>query len=188
MRGAAIVLGFLVAGFVALDVFCVEDVYQRFRSSRAEDRAQAKNEVLSARNLVISSLIALINEKGNEDAQWEFGSTQVKTAVEVLGEMRAAEAAETLAKFVEKGKYGKELGPGVVGLALVKIGKPSVQAVLARVRASTDQEVIWSCCEVIRGVEGKDLGPVVLRLAMEREDDPGKRRNLERALNFLRSR
>jgi hypothetical protein len=188
-----IMIGTALLGGMALGA---KSLLQCLTSPDAEERDQAQREVLKQRDILTHTLVELLNREGDDVEQWRQERTQVKTAVHVLGESRDPSAVDALVKHLNTGRNIEEgfdssawpssWGPNTVASALINIGKPSVPPVLDVLAETTDTEIARQCGLIIRSVEGKEVGRFILEKAIEREENPQKRANLERAVPFFR--
>ncbi len=128
----------------------------------------------------------LITTLGSEDEEACFSSAYL------LGLYRYAEAADSLAavitmenKVIRQQREGRwRRYPAVE--ALIRIGKPSVPAMLRNLASSSDQHVRALSARVIFGVEGEQIGRLIVENAIAKEDDPVKKKNLETSLPLIK--
>ncbi len=112
-----------------------------------------------------------------------------------LGELHSSEAAEALAPalalHVDLSKYTIKHYPVIAGHpvveALIKIGCPSIPAVIQNLKDSDDTVVKELSLEVLYRVEGeKDVVQSRLRRAAEGEQDPARKARLQNAIDKMR--
>jgi hypothetical protein len=112
-----------------------------------------------------------------------------------LGEIRASEAADTLASKItlelDLSKYPIDHFPICAGTpilqALVKIGNPSFPAVIRNLEESDDIQVRDLSLKVLYRIDGdKDIVQLRLQKALKAEKDPQKQARIQAAIKSLR--
>jgi HEAT repeat protein len=112
-------------------------------------------------------------------AAYLLGRYRMQDAVPYLAKEIALEA-----KIVPTDKVGLwDAYPAVE--ALVKIGNPAIPAMIANIEATDDKTVRELSARVIRHVETPRVARFVIELAIEKQQDPGKKKNLHDALQYL---
>ena len=129
----------------------------------------------------------LVTNLGSEDDETRFCSAYL------LGLYRYSYAAGSLARKITmentKLKDNERMArwqqyPAVE--ALIRIGKPSVPAMLRNLESSSDKHVRGLSARVIFYVEGAQIGRLIVENAIAKEDDPVKKKNLEEALPLIK--
>ena len=130
----------------------------------------------------------LITSLGSDDQQVQF------TAAFLLGLYRYAEATDSLANLIvmedagrnEKRQSRESLwGEYPAVEALIRIGKPSVSAMLRNLESSEDEHVRGLSARVIYYVEGPKLAKIVVENAVNEQKDPIKKKLLESSLPLV---
>ncbi len=154
---------------------------------------EAERELLAARAKLVAELLGIVR-KHVQDRQKE---PSAKAAMRILGEMRAAEAAEVLASYVgfpQVAPYDPGgLGPGRGGFrrfwpaaqALVEIGQPCVAHTMAKLHETGDIIEQRACLAVLVKLGQADAVKAMLTEAMNEERNPGRRATLETGLKLL---
>ena len=129
---------------------------------------------------------ALINNLSSQQEQTRF------SAAYLLGLYRYVDAADSLAQVIDMESKDsaaqKRLArwdryPAVE--ALIKIGKPSVPAMLRNLEESKNENVKELSARVISYVEGKELAKSIVANAIAKQGDPAKKANLESSLKYF---
>lgn len=113
-------------------------------------------------------------------------------AAYLLGLYRYAEAVNDLANAItlhaETIQQSKEArwGQFPVVEALIRIGEPSVRAMLANLETSDDANVRGLSARVIFFVEGPELSKIVVQNAVKAQTDPDKKKRLQDALPLVK--
>jgi len=162
----------------------------RLTSENRGERKKAYKKLKRERDALISTIIPLIKEKGADPRERAkaYGST-LDICIKLAGEYRMIEACEFLAKIIEYAPMSKDDLPFDLKYpavnALIKIGKPSVAAVLKEISVSSDKQRTTLYCRVIIGVEGKEIAKRVLDKAIINETDKNRKENLKSALKHF---
>lgn len=129
----------------------------------------------------------LLTSLGSGDPQVQYA------AAYLLGFHRYSEAINDLAAVItlhnEETELNKRLprwGEFPVVEALIRIGKPSVRAMLANLETSDDANVRGLSARVIFYVEGPDLSKIVVENAVNAQTDPDKKKRLQDALPLVK--
>ena len=161
-------------------------------------------EILEQRREMIDRLIEFLRS-GDKNVMGAKRASLL-SAVKVLGELRASEAAETLVSYIDyasadrdayflRTRLPSEDYPAVK--ALINIGRPSIPAILHRLPellAALQGEVnqrarfLRNCVWVLFEIEGPEAMVLHLKLAQEREKDPGRRAGIEALFGALPKR
>ncbi len=124
----------------------------------------------------------------------QLGSTNIHTrccSAYLLGLYRYPEAVESLGQMVsleDKATEGKQKErrwdryPAFE--ALIRIGKPSIPAMLRNIEGSEDETIRELSARVIFYVEGADIAPIVLEKAISKQTDPLKKGRLKAVVNL----
>ena len=184
--------GFLPTVTVALTfvLFCMtaysedrpDDVLEKLLSGKPDVVDRGKTELLAQRERQIGRLLEIVN-----DATLKKNRAAFLAAVEVLGELRAEQAAPALTRFLLVGKkmdiHDRYEDPAIRALphhaaptvqALVSIGTPSLKPVTEQLVAITERTrdkytLQLHCHWVIKGVLGPRLGKAYLTQLCERD-------------------
>ena len=162
------------------------------RSGKAEDREQGRRIILEERARVIQALIDIIKAPRVKDGDgWLDLTSSRNTAIACIGEYRAPEAVSVLLALMDPAP-GESVVDGVLlfcpaGDALVKIGKPSISAIVDLLAETDTKKMSASQARlVIFDIEGAGAGEMVLKNAVAEEKDAVRRANLEAHLNAFR--
>jgi hypothetical protein len=155
---------------------------------------EAKTELLAARAKLIADLSAIIRDHENQRQR----TASVRSAMFILGEMRAPEAAEVLASYIgfpqqlpSDGQRHVVVTRGGSGRswpaaeALIKIGMPCVPAVLDKLAQTDSTYDGEACLAVLDALRQRDSVSEVLEKAIARQRDAGRRFRLEAGLELL---
>lgn len=163
---------------------------------------RTKEDMLAAHNERVQSLIDVIED---EDFLWNWPST-VMAAVEVLGEMRAVEASERLVAIIGYPAIRPPGGPPVrqfihrtpwptpwwsppdertVADALLRVGRPSLPAVVEKLGETSNPVEIEACLQVLFFLTGREGAESALRAASVGKDGAPAAR-LAKALGMLK--
>lgn len=169
---------------------------ERLMAKDGQEIAAARNELVASRKRLIGQLIDIIEEQENRSHE----KTSVQAAMYILGEMRALEAIDVLVghlgfPFTEnegvivihggmmfrKLEDAGRMYPGVD--ALIKIGEPCLDAVLAKQKSPVERATPYVAVMVV--LRGRDWTAQTLKATMEEETDIGKKKWLQRSLDVL---
>ncbi len=165
---------------------------ERLHSEQRELRVVAKREILEGHTKLIESLVKIVEE---ERANYEEEDKK-KLAVEILGELRAAQAVPVLLDNLTFGPPGRVTELGLQNMlpclaTLIQIGRPAVEGVLGRL----DQElpnkpipVVFAYAIIIKTVEGEVAGKALLEDELNsRRTPPGsvKAANIRAMLKYF---
>jgi hypothetical protein len=169
---------------------------ERLMSKDGQEIAAARDELLASRKMLIAQLIDIVDDE--EDRAHNKAS--VETAMYILGEMRALEAIDVLVDhlgfpFTENGgitvmhggmmfqrlEDAGRMYPGVD--ALIKIGEPCLDAVLAKQKSPVRRATPYVAAMVV--LRGRDWTRETLKTTMEEEPDVEKKKWLKRSLDVL---
>jgi hypothetical protein len=146
-----------------------DDVVRGLLSDSEQERREAENEILNARNMVVSSLIQIIREEDNRSMR----PVSVDRAMRLLGELRAPEGVNVLIENIGFpilfefgtprggtggnsliGKSPAELFPAVN--ALIAIGEPAIGPIIKRIAENQDSVIKRRAyIEVLRELDKK---------------------------------
>ena len=169
---------------------------ERLMSKDGQEVAAAQNELVASRKTLIGQLIQIIEDKENR----VYNKTSVQTAMYILGEMRALEAIDVLVEqlgfpFTENGgvtvmhggmmfqrlEDAGRMYPGVD--ALIKIGEPCLDAVLAKQKSPVRRATPYVA--VMVALRGREWTAQTLKATMQEETDLEKKKWLQRSLDVL---
>jgi len=162
------------------------------------------SEILEQRREIIDRLIEFLRN-GDKNAMGAKRASLV-SAIKILGELRAVEAAETLVTYIDyfsgdrKAAFQRiplpsEKYPAVK--ALVNIGRPVIPAIIHRLpdllAALQDEEdrrgrVLRNCAWVLFEIEGREPAISHLNIELERENDAERRVGIEALLGMFPKR
>jgi len=171
----------------------------RLRSPRAEEVDQAKAELLAERQELISELLKIV---GDSELR-QTNRRAVLTAIELLGDLRAAEAAEPLSDLLlygwkseirdsmERGRIPPppdKAAPAVP--ALSKIGVPALRPVtekLIAIQEDTENRnrLQLHCLWVIKDILDPRLGKAYIAHLLETDERAANSRSVKDGLNFM---
>lgn len=174
------------------------DLVAKVTSEIVSVQERGVREILEPRREMIDRLIEFLRS-GDKNAMGAKRASLV-SAIKVLGELRAVEAAETLVTYIDffsgdrkavfqRIRLPSEKYPAVK--ALVNIGRPAIPAIIHRLpellAALQDQYdrrglVLRNCAWVLFEIEGPEARLLHLKLALESEKDPGRRAGIEALL------
>ncbi len=72
--------------------------------------------------------------------------------------------------------------------ALIRIGMPSIRAVIGRLEKDNKELVVELGTKVIDGILGRELGEMAIKQAIDKQTDRDKRKKLEEALAFFKNK
>lgn len=167
-------------------------------SKSYEERQQGRKMILEQRARLVSELMRIITQPGNYSRRGE----SVRDAMAMLGELRAAEASETLAKHIgfplathpetgEQGPLHRALrSPELKGslpaiAALVKIGEPSLDAIIDKLQTAESSLERRACQEVLKQLNPRCSVRARLQTAMDKADQSSRER-LRQTLELLK--
>jgi hypothetical protein len=156
------------------------------RSSKQQDREQGQRLILEERARVVKALIETIKLPRDKNTErWLDESTSRNIAIACIGEYRAPEAVPSLLPLLEPAPgevvvAGRILRLSPAGRALVKIGKPSVSAVIELLATTDAKKMSASQARlVLYDIEGAVAGEKTLQDAVTAEKDAARRAALE---------
>jgi hypothetical protein len=170
-----------------------EPAATRLLSQEGTVRQEAKSELLAARAKLITDLSGIIRDHDNQ----LFRTASVKSAMLILGEMRAPEAAEVLASYIAFPQKLPPAGRRVVVMrggsathwpaaeALIKIGAPCVPAVVDKLAHTDNSDEGEACLAVLHALRERDSVSEALGKAIAQERDTKRRFRLEAGLRLL---
>jgi len=176
-----------------------DPVVNMLLSEERSVREQAQAEILEARAKLIADLLTIIGDEDNRLKRHD----SVSRAMYILGEMRATEAIETLVSNITHPidnpphEPRPSIHPSIVTqdarplsawpavMALVKIGEPSLQPVLNKLRDYSDMSEKSAYVLVLAGIKGRESAATILRDAIAKETNPQRRARLENGLSLL---
>lgn len=168
-----------------------QDLVQRLSAADQRTRTQAKRALIEERRTRIQALIRIVERpvKGREPF---YGNTPRNHAIELLGRYRAAEAVSCLADWLHP-REGQDLtrtelmAVPFAGYALIRIGLPSVPAVLEELKRRDDPLVVGNpCLRVLVAIKGAEETERLLKSELEKDLPEGQRKRLEAALARLK--
>ncbi len=110
-------------------------------------------------------------------------------AIEILGEIRAVEAAPLLARNINVlvyERYTTDDWGSPCARALINIGKPSTPVLLARLAGKQSERERYLCLFVLDQIESAKVVEYFLRREISKAKSPVKKTNLKAALKELR--
>jgi hypothetical protein len=127
------------------EVHDVENLIRKIVSGSKEEREEAEKNILDNRKKLVNALMTIIDKEN----AGEYSEEARASSAYLLGKLRAEEAAPTLARALENPPFDNPTGKGgmhyytaSVFTALLRIGRPSVPAVIEILRESTDRGAI----------------------------------------------
>lgn len=172
----------------------VSDPITKISSSSSKLQMEGAEELKQQRQQLIGKLLAIIQQTNTETNNTKLSSRQI--AIQALGEMRATEAASTLAQFMNQPRMGNsvivdqlvapsERYPAVK--SLVQIGIQALPAVIKTLTASAknDELTLNNSGWILLQVLGAKVSKVYLQEAINAEKDASKRMRLATLLNHI---
>jgi hypothetical protein len=162
------------------------DAVEKLRSRDAKERAAARDALLRNRQETIAALIPLVKAK---PAYELLDSTPL--AIEILGDLRAAEAVDQLAANITltppviEWEIRRKEERYLCAVALAKIGVPAVPAMLKIIRTGDDEVARQVAAWVLNEVLGADLAPVLLEGALKSAERPEEQARIKAALQYV---
>jgi hypothetical protein len=170
-------------------------VLSELRSKDLSTRSAAKLRIIEERKDLIAGLIDLVKHSDDEEEKAFPGFGLKRNALELLGEIRAAEAIPILFEnlthkvFVAQGSLSDFSNPSKnypsVG-SLIKIGTPALEKTWYRIQMSDDPLERKLCCWILREVQGKEVAHKLMEEKASAIEDTHKKRNYEAALRLFR--
>lgn len=176
---------------------------ERLLSNDVNVIEEAKDELIATRKYLIDGLIKIVNQKENRIKR----EASVRTAIIVLGEMRAVEAVQVLVDNIgfpyvmepwSEPMPGPPAGmgtivPGLNGIqktypavgSLVMIGEPCLDAVINKMASTENVNEQKACLGVLIGLRQRDFMIEMLNDKINKEKDSEKRDRLKNCLNIL---
>lgn len=170
---------------------------QKIRSKDKDLQDEGRQEILKERAKLIDDLKAIIMDKKAQ----ENNRSSVITAFNLLGEIRAYEAVDFLAEYIDfvADPYAMPDRPPSIedwpaAYALAEIGLPSIPAIIRVIgQKGGDGEkggwLLFVACNIFQKIFGwdekmyKKVGKLYVEEALLREEDPIIRKNLEEFLS-----
>jgi hypothetical protein len=147
---------------------------------------ESRRKLLEERTQTIGALLLLVNElKDSPEGTLQNG--RLCFAIRMLGDLRAAEAAQPLLDLIDMRFPGfvsdtrSPEDPETIQ-ALVNIGKPASTKAVDYLASDKSTKRAMMYVRVIAQVEGIELGKVMVRLAADKEKDPEKKARLLAAI------
>ena len=141
-----------------------------------------EHEWQSRKCILIRALLRGENQKARFCAAYLLGLYRYPEAVNHLAAKITMENDDEVLPQGKMARWGRY--PAVE--ALIRIGKPSVAAMLRNLASSSDQHVRALSARVIFYVEGEQIGRLIVENAIAKEDDSVKKKNLEASLSLLK--
>ena len=146
-------------------------------------RQTAADKTTSDRRRLVSELLTLAQQ--TSAASEKQGTKEL--AIGLLGEYRAEEAAAVLVREIEFAPPSISLDESPLNRypaarALIRIGEPSVQEIMAYVHPEVGEKAMKLYAQVIRQVEGAEEGRFRISHALEGNLTGGKKAALEQLL------
>ncbi len=155
-------------------------------------RKEAFDRLVAERKARISALLRVLKEAASDRRErlLPHRGSKLHLTMKLLGELRAVEAIPSLIGLIEYEPLRKEDLPLALQFpavqALIKIGRPSVDAVIEGLRTGAmSPQRSMLCTLVVVSVEGKAAGRVLLEGAVRDEKDAEGKAGLRVALQHL---
>lgn len=135
-------------------------------SPNVDERVATKHRLVAERQAIIKDLILLVKEPPEEAPGTRPEHQSRALAIQLLGELRAAEAVDvlvahlTLKTPVSVGSLGQLIGPGTnypAAGSLARIGAPSLERAWYLIQMSDDPLTRKLCVWIVREVEGREV-------------------------------
>jgi len=159
------------------------------RSESLPDRSAAAERILSDRQAVIKTLLAIAEEETAKAKSWTQGPSVLNTVLMLLGELRADGAVPILIVNLSPraGQEAKidESGYSPAAEALVRIGIPAAKQILVEFRKELDPQRLQACCMVLNRIYTAPVASVVVTHEADGEKRPAERARLGKALEMI---
>ena len=168
---------------VSPDKIKSEDIIATIRVGNFNDFDPLAANVKKNRSQYVNLLLKIFKDARASDYQ------KCATAY-FLGEMRAPEAVDDLASNIKLCLTNSYPGstrtywPSVTG-ALIKIGSPSIPALIRNLQESDDAQVRKNSLEVLCYIDDKDIVQLRLQKTIDIQSDATKKARLQAAINSL---
>lgn len=174
------------------------ELIQQLRSPNVEVQERAKGKIFQDRAQLIAGLIQFLEDLDPDKVK--AGQHSVVTAIEVLGELRAGEAVDALAKYltfratdeeiIRRIELPEEIYPAVG--ALIRMGRPAIDPVIDALSESKNDDpvLLRNCVRIIVAVgelrrEGYRLARYHLNMLIKYENDQKRRNAITRIIEYL---
>ena len=186
-----IILTVAVAFLAALSIAAISsnDNLRMIQDGDEEERTEAAKELLKQRQETIAGLLNIVRQP-IADGELFYGDSSRNTAIELLGDIRATEAAEELVKWavVQPGQLEivSELPvSSPAGIALMKIGLPAIPFLIEEVKSRKNTNNVIEYGRVVFLIKGKaDATSHFQRILAETEDEQVKQ-NIRHVLKYI---
>jgi hypothetical protein len=156
----------------------------RLRSEYLKDRKDVEQLILQDRQRLVAELQQIVREFAADEKNQEIA----KTAIVLLGKLRAVEAVPLLVEHFQmrtpvsqqSGVVSPMRSPlenPAVG-ALIEIGSPCLQPLLKKVEESDDRGTLILAAVVVNQILGPDLAVAAVRLRLKQPKDDKVRERL----------
>jgi hypothetical protein len=161
----------------------VQDPLIGLKSSDIVKRQAAAEKALNDRRRLVSELLTLAQQAPN--AKERRGTKEL--AIDLLGEYRSDEAVGPLVREIDFAPPGISLDESPLNSypaarALIRIGEPSVQEILAYIHPDVGEKAMKLYARVIRQVDGAEAGRFRIQKALAGNITGGKKAALEQLL------
>jgi hypothetical protein len=162
---------------------------QGLRSENSNDRLAARRAIMARRKELIAWLEGTIRELAATEKK-----ATVRTAMQVLGDLRSVESVPLLADHLSFHVVESLItriptfadGRPAAG-ALIEIGLPSVGPVLDKATSSDDEKVHKIAAVVVCQIQGRKWGTVTIDERIERETDSRAKQRLSQVRKHIES-
>jgi hypothetical protein len=155
----------------------------RLRSEYLKDRKDIEQLILQDRQRLVEELQQIVRQFAADERRQEIA----KTAILMLGKLRAVEAVPLLVEYlvlppVERPPGTRQLVPPQVAHpsvgALIEIGSPCLQPLLKKVEESDDRGTLILAAVVVNQILGPDLAVAAVKLRLKQPKDDKVRERL----------
>lgn len=148
-------------------------------------REKATRKILESHRTLVGKLVEIVEQGAGNPGL----NNPALSAVEVLGDLRAAGAVQVLIKHIDSYyplfTHDTRAGGSACGTALIQIGKPASMTALAMLGNPGSDKRMRLFVEVIKGVEGPEVARFLIEDAIKKEKNASRRENLQKALSLL---
>jgi len=187
---------------VSVSLVDIGQYINELQSNDPNEREKASKTIQEYHEQLIENLIKLVNVKledipSLEAQKTEYGKYHAKElAIDLLGESRSVKAVPVLMENLEYRNpfdlyagSNRSLGSQFpAARALAKIGMPSVEPALDRLRDYEKYKMESGiCCWTLRAVLGNKLAQAHIQITIDETKDEKANKNLNDALNYIKT-
>ena len=166
------------------------DLTTGIRSESLAERNATAERLLSNRQAVIRSLLAIAEDETAKAKLWTQGPSVLNSTLVLLGELRADDAVPILIVNLSPrtGQEAKidETGYSPAAEALIRIGIPAAKQILVELRKELDPQRLQACCMVLERIYTAPVASLVLTHEADGEKRTAESARLKKALEVIR--